>query len=199
MLVITGIAAIVIGMGVMGFGLLLFYAFLRLFYGMAGAGLGYWVGVALSGSELGSPGIIEFVTAIIGGAVFLTAAYALEEARRLVTGLLLGAFLGISIGAALGADNGVVMFIFAGVFAIGGAVVLPLAFDPVIMISSGIAGAALIMDGVQLIFPDFALVNRTLITTGDFVPLLIWIVLAAIGLGWQLRNFSRWITASETT
>jgi hypothetical protein len=53
MYVINGLLLIFSGLGVMGFGLFLFYAFLPVFYAFFGIGVGYWLG-ALAMSARGS-------------------------------------------------------------------------------------------------------------------------------------------------
>ena len=41
--ILNGIFLILAGLGAMGFGLMIFYALLPLFYAMSGYGVGYWL------------------------------------------------------------------------------------------------------------------------------------------------------------
>ena len=51
------------------------------------------------------------------------------------------------------------------------------------------------MDGLHLIFRSLDIVDRTTIADGAVTPLIIWIVVGAIGMGWQFKNIERWTSA----
>jgi hypothetical protein len=72
---------------------------------------------------------------------------------------------------------------------------VPLFFDPFIIVVTAIGGAAMVMDGILKILPNLDLVNRSTISTGNWIALVVWIVLAAAGLGWQFANIRKWVNA----
>ncbi len=187
-----GILAILAGIGLMGFGLLVYYTLLPLFYGMLGAGVGFFLGYLLTGNEFTQPGIVEFIIAIVMVVLFAGSALILEHVRRSLVGIFLGALVGLSIAGFLG-TSGLVTVILGVVFAVIGAMLIPFAFDPLIILASAITGSAMLMDGIRLVLPDLTIVDRTLIRDGDIGPLAIWLVLSVIGLGWQFSNLSKWV------
>lgn len=192
--ILIGILLVIWGLGLMAFGLWLFYALLPLWYGLfgglAGYGLASWI--------FGSPGwfgnVLIWVFAIIGAALFAGLSYQLEPYRRILAGVLMG----FSLGALLAGLFGGGAFLVA-LFGIVGAVIfgvlVPLFFDPMIIIGSSYSGAALVMDGAFLILPMFGLfLDRTnAVGNGSFVAIVVWIVLGTVGLGWQLSNLTRWV------
>ncbi len=190
---LLGILLAVWGLGLMAFGLWLFYAFLPLWYGLFGGLLGWFLGSLLTG---GSPNgwfgtLIIWVAAILGAAIFAGLAYQFEPFRRILIGLLMG----FSLGALLaGFFGGGIFFtaLFGGVGALIFAVLVPLFFDPMIIVGSSFSGAALVMDGVLLMLPflGFALDRNS---GGQFLPIIVYIVLGAIGLAWQIANIGRWV------
>ena len=189
-----GILTILAGIGLMGFGLLLYYTLLPLFYGLLGAGVGFFLGYVLTGNEFNQPGVVELIIAVVVAFIFAGAALTLEGVRRSLVGVFLGALFGLAIAASLGTGS-TITFILGVVFAVLGAMLIPFAFDPLIILASVITGSAMLMDGIWLILPDVSAVDRSLALDGDIVPLVIWIVLSAIGLGWQFSNLSKWVEA----
>ena len=80
------------------------------------------------------------------------------------------------------------------------AVLVPLFFDPMIIVGSSFSGAALVMDGIYMIVPLGLFLDRTNAAgNGNFLAIVTWIVLGAVGLGWQLANLRKWVTAVQTT
>lgn len=189
---VNGAFLIIIGLGAMGFGLFLFYALLPLFYAFFGVGVGFWLGALITGNPLGSTGIIELVLGLIGGVLFAGAAYFLEPFRRILLGIGLG---GLVAGAIAGAFGwvGVLGVALMLVGSIVGALLTLVFFDPFIIFATAFAGASLIMDGLFIIIPQLDMLDRTQIQSGQFLPTVIWIVLAAVGLGWQFMNISKWV------
>ena len=61
MVILNGILLLVVGLGAMGFGLMLFYALLPLFYAFFGVGVGYWLGSLLTSTP---PGEMSFIKAL---------------------------------------------------------------------------------------------------------------------------------------
>ena len=88
------------GLAIMAFGLLLFYAWLPLFYGLVGFDIGLLLGRSLTG-EGGSVAIILGVLCALGLA---GAAYSIEPYRRLLLGISGGVLFGLSLASAFNLD-----------------------------------------------------------------------------------------------
>ncbi len=191
MFVLNGIALIFVGLAAMGFGLFLFYALLPLFYAFFGLGVGYWFGSLLTGAPPGDGNLIKLLFAIGGAVLFAGGAYFLEPFRRILIGIGLGSLVGGLIASAIGVTGffGAVIMIVAGV--IGAAITLAV-FNPYIIVTSAFGGAGLAMDGLYLIFRSIGILDRTTIADGALVPLIIWIVVGTVAMGWQFRNIERW-------
>lgn len=183
------------GLGLMGFGLLLFYAFLPLFYGMFGAGLGYWLGLILTGETVLTAGLLEFVLAIAFGVAFAAAAYWLEPIRRILAGLQVGALAGLVIGYALQTGT-VFQLVLAIVGAIAGVFLARRVFDLLIVVISAFTGAAIAIDGAYVLFPNVPILDRfASLSRGGLVSIALWVVLAVVGAIWQYTKLGRWAEA----
>lgn len=195
--ILIGILLVVWGLGLMAFGLWVFYALLPLWYGMFGAMAGFYIGSLITGGATGWVGnILAWTLAIVGAALFAGLSYRFEPYRRIIIGVLMGFSLGAAFAALFG--GGVFLTALFGVVgAVIFAVLVPLYFDPMIIVGSSFSGAALVMDGVLLILPFLAfLVDRSgSASTGRFLPIVVYIVLGAVGMGWQLMNLKRWVSA----
>ena len=77
------------------------------------------------------------------------------------------------------------------------AILVPLYFDPMIIVGSSFSGG-LVMDGALLILPFLAfLLDRSgAAPLGRFLPIVVYIVLGAAGMGWQFVNLRRWVGAA---
>jgi hypothetical protein len=193
MSLLAGVLLIVVGLGVLGFGLFLFYGLLPLFYALAGLGIGLLLGEALTGNF----GLIAIVLGILGAVILGGASYSLEPYRRILLGLSGGALVGLAIASWFGLDGLVGGFFGAILGVIGGligAVVVLSFFDPFIIASSAIGGAIMVMTGAHLILPTVNLFDRS---TGGFWPSLITLILALIGVGWQYSNITKWVRATQ--
>ncbi len=191
MFVLNGIALIFVGLAAMGFGLFLFYALLPLFYAFFGLGVGYWFGSLLTGAPPGDGNLIKLFFAIGGAVLFAGGAYFLEPFRRILIGIGLGSLVGGLIASAIGVTGflGAVIMIVAGVI---GAVITLAVFNPYIIVTSAFGGAGLAMDGLYLIFRSIGILDRTTIADGALVPLIIWIVVGTVAMGWQFKNIEHW-------
>jgi len=191
MYIVNGIILILVGLGAMGFGLFLFYALLPLFYAFFGVGVGYWLGSLLTGAPEGELSIVKLVFAIGGGALFAGGAYFFEPLRRILIGIGLGSLIGGLIASAFGLTG-----FLGALFMIGGAVIgagiTLIVFDAFIIVASAVGGAGLAMDGLHLIFRSLDILDRAAIAEGASVPLLIWVIVVAIAMGWQIMNIERW-------
>jgi hypothetical protein len=190
---LAGILLIIVGLGVLGFGLFLFYGLLPLFYAFAGLGIGLLLGEALTGNF----GLIAIVLGILGAVILGGASYSLEPYRRILLGLSGGALVGLAIASWFGLDGlvggffGAILGVVGGVI---GAVVVLSFFDPFIIASSAIGGAIMVMTGAHLILPTVNLFDRS---TGGFWPTLITLILAVIGVGWQYSNITKWVRTTQ--
>lgn len=199
MSILVGILLIVWGIALMGFGLMLYYTLLPLWYGLFGGLVGFFVGDWLMGGGNGWFGnLVVWLFAIGGAAIFALAAYQLEPYRHILAGILMGFAVGEMLALLFG--GGAFLTVLLSV--IGAVVFAALAvnlFNPLLVAGSSIAGAALVMDGVYLILPFLGFfVDRTnAANAGNFWAIVVWIVLALVGFGWQWNNLNRWVGAES--
>lgn len=189
MTIVAGIVWILIGLVLMAFGLWVFYGLLPLFYSLLGAGLGFWLGLAITGNPAG---LLTWILAIVGAIVFAMLSYFLEPARRILVGVSLGSSFGLAIAYAFGAGT-LISVILAAVGGVIFGIVLPTVFDTLVVVTTAINGAAMAMDGANMILDVDFLDRGNLFAEGHWVALVIWIVLAVVGLGWQYSNIEKWI------
>jgi hypothetical protein len=188
----TGALVIGAGLGLMAFGLFLFYTFLPLFYGIFGAALGYRLGMVIMGHTMKDAGLIEFILAIALAVAAALAAYYLEPFRRALGGILVGGLLGLTIGDTLQIGQ-VIHLIIGTAGAIIGALLALWIYDTLIVIASALAGAAMVMDGTFLLLPGIALLDRNQIFwRQSWLPLVVWIAITAAGAAWQFANLRKW-------
>jgi hypothetical protein len=189
--IVEGIFLIGAGLGVMAFGLLIFYAILPLFYGLVGLAVGYWLGEAIASLLPITSGWLPLVLAI-GGAVGLgLVSYLVEPFRRGLLGIGLGASVGFAIAQALGL-NPVISMLVALIGCLVGIPLVLWAFDPVVIVASAIAGGAAVLDGVHLIAPLNILDRSLILSSGRAIPLLLWLTFAVMGALWQFRSLAVW-------
>ncbi len=188
---VNGLFLIVVGLGVMGFGLMLFYALLPLFYAFFGAGVGFWLGTLVTGTPPEQMSVVKLLFALGGVVVFAGGAYFFEAFRRILIGIGLGSLLGGLIASALSLTGflGVVIMVIAAF--IGAGITLAV-FDTFIVVASALGGAGLAMDGAHLMFQSIDVLDRTTIAAGAYTPLIVWVVAGAIAMGWQFANLARW-------
>ncbi len=186
MLISLAILLILCGLGIMGFGLLMFYAWLPLFYGLFGFELGLLLGRWLT-SDIGVVAVaLGIAFAVLGAGV----AYYLEHYRRALVGFTGGVVLVLAVLSLLGLERvmsgftGIVLALIGG--ALGATVALKY-FDLFIVASSSFGGAALIITGVRLLLP-----TPTAEEFGSVLPTLLTIIVGAFGLRWQLSNLAAW-------
>jgi hypothetical protein len=188
MLFSFGVLLILCGLAVMAFGLFLFYAWLPILYGLFGLDIGLLLGQWLSGEV----GVFAFVLGIIGAVVLFGATYVLEPYRRVLIGFSGGALLALSLAYLLGLDHWMGGFFGTALMVAGGlvgAMVVPQIFNSIIIAASAFGGATMAIAGAHLLLPGVGLFDRF---SGGFPPRLMTIVLAAIGIGWQLGNVEKW-------
>lgn len=185
--IIHGVFLIATGVGLMGFGLLLFYMVLPLFYFFFGFGVGYELSALLGASGAAT----NLIVALGTGVAFGLAAYYLEPFRRILIGVGLGSLFGGLIADAAGL-TGFIGAALMFVTAMMGVFVTLRIFDIFVIVSTAIGGAGMAMEGLSFIAPSFPLFDKSAIQQGAALPLAAWLVLALVGLGWQFKNLSRW-------
>jgi len=184
-----GLLLILCGLAIMAFGLLIFYAWLPVLYGLFGLDIGLLLGQWLTGEV----GLLAWILGLIGAVILFGATYALEPFRRVLVGFSGGVLITLSAVYLLGADQviggflGTAMVIAGGLI---GALIVPQIFNSFIIAASAFGGATMAMAGAHLVLPGVVLFDRF---AGGLPPRLITIVLTAIGIGWQLRNVETWV------
>ncbi len=180
------ILLVLCGLGIMGFGLLLFYAWLPLLYGLFGLEIGLLLGRWMTGDV----GALAFILGITVGAAAAAGAYLLEPYRRALVGFMGGVVLMLAFLSILGLDRHVAAFsvtILAAVAGVLGATIALRYFDIYIVVASAFGGAALIVTGAQLLLPTPAEPSASIL------PALITIILGIFGLRWQISNIASWV------
>lgn len=182
--VLTGILYILLGIGLLGFGIFLFYLLLPVFYGFLGFGVGLIVADYLNVEQS-----VGLIFGIIGAVIFVLLTWQLEMLRRILIGIGFGILLGAAVANALAVDN-TARLIIVVVGAIIGAFIALAIFDGFIIAASSIAGANFVLAGLFIVTDDITFrIND--IATGETIALIIWAALAVLGIAWQLANLAR--------
>ena len=192
MLFSFAVLLILCGIGIMGFGLLMFYAWLPLLYGLFGLEIGFLLGRWLTGNV----GFATVALAIVLAVAAATAAYALEHYRRALVGFMGGAALVLTLLTVFGMDrliSGMSGTVLAAIGGVAGATIALRFFDIFIVVASAFGGAALVVTGGQLLLPMPAE------HSGSVLPALLTAILGVFGLKWQLSNIASWVPAEPGT
>lgn len=185
--ILAGILFVVTGLAFASFGLLLFYAFLPLLF----AFIGFDIGILLGRWLTGGIGLIAIATGIVAAGILAAASYSLEPYRRILLGSSSGILAALSVAAGLGLEGWFVgllnlALILAGGL-IGGLLVLYF-FDVFVVVASAFGGAGLAVAGAHLL-----LRGGLHDGIGGFWSSVLTMILAAVGIGWQLSNISNWV------
>lgn len=192
MLISFAILLILCGIAIMGFGLLMFYAWLPLLYGLFGLEIGFLLGRWLTGDV----GVLAFFLGIAFAAAAGAAAYYLEPYRRALVGFMGGVVLVLAILSIFGMDRVIASFsamILAMIGGVLGATIALRYFDVFLVVASAFGGAALIVTGAQLILPT------PLEPSGSILPALLTVILGTFGLRWQISNIASWVPPEAGT
>jgi hypothetical protein len=141
----------------------------------------------------GGAGITPFVLGIVGAIVLGLASYFLEPFRRIMIGVSGGMLFGVSLSALFGLDSmlgGFFGTLLALVCGLVGGFLVPIFFDLFVIAVSSFAGAVLAMTGANLLLPGVGIFDRA---GGAFIPMLLTLILAGVGAGWQVGNLKAWI------
>ena len=177
------------GLAIMGFGLLLFYAWLPLFYGLVGFDIGLLLGRSLTGDS----GSISIILGVLCALVLAGAAYSIEPYRRLLLGISGGVLFGLALASAFNLDSTSGGFLGIALAVIGGLIganIVPKYFDMFIIGATAFSGAALVMAGANLLLPGVGLFDRA---AGGILPTLLTLGLTVVGIGWQFKNIAKWV------
>jgi hypothetical protein len=183
------ILLVIAGLAIMAFGLLLFYAWLPLFYGL----FGFDIGLLLGRSLTGDVGLIAIILGVVGAIILAGAAYSLEPYRRILLGVSGGVLVGLSLASVFGLDSSSGGFLGTLLAVIGGLIgasIVPKFFDSFIIGASAFGGAAMVMAGAHLLLPGVGLFDRA---AGGILPTLITMGLTVVGIGWQFSNIAKWV------
>ncbi|MET0193278.1 MAG: hypothetical protein ABW200_07875 [Hyphomicrobiaceae bacterium] len=187
MLFSFGVLLILCGLGIMGFGLFIFYAWLPLFYALVGFEIGVLLGKWLAGDVFGT---LAIVLGIVGAIAAAGATYVLEPYRRILLGYWGGALVALSLASLLGLEKltggflGILLAVAGGVI---GAMLTSRYFDLFVVVASAFGGATLMVAGAKAL-----MLNMGWPAPGTLLPALITVVLSMIGVGWQMRNIAHW-------
>jgi hypothetical protein len=187
MLFSFAVLLILCGLGVMGFGLFIFYAWLPLFYALIGLEIGFVLGKWLAGDTVGN---LALVLGIVGAVAAASAAYFLEPYRRILLGYWGGAAVSLSLASLLGLEavtNGFLGILLAVAGGVIGAMLTSRFFDLFVVVASAFGGATLVVAGAKSL-----LLTMGLPAPGTLLPALTTVALSLIGVGWQLGNVARW-------
>jgi hypothetical protein len=187
MLFSFGVLLLLGGLGIMAFGLFIFYSWLPLFYALFGFEIGFLLGEWLAGGNVGT---LAIVLGIVGAVAVASATYYLEPYRRILLGYWGGALVALSLASLLGLDRltsgflGIILAVAGGVI---GAMLISRFFDLIVVVASAFGGATLAVTGVKTL-----LLSMGWPVTGMLLPALCTVILSLIGVGWQLGNIARW-------
>lgn len=180
---------ILTGLGIMTYGLFLFYAWLPLLYALVGLDIGLIAGRMITG-EIGP---LAVILGIAGAVALGAASYFLEPYRRILLGVSGGFLFGLSLGTALGLESivgGVFVRALAFACAIAGGILVPRFFNPFVIGASAISGASLLMTGLHELAPGIRLFDSA---SGEPLAVATLVIMALAGVAWQAKNISSWI------
>jgi hypothetical protein len=187
MLFSFGVLLILGGLGIMGFGLFIFYAWLPLFYALMGFEIGFLLGKWMAGDLVGT---LAVLLGIVGAIAAAAATYLLEPYRRILLGYWGGAAVTLALATMLGLEKltggflGILLAVAGGVI---GAMLTSRFFDLFVVVASAFGGATLVVAGAKAL-----LLAMGGPAPGTLLPALFTVILSLIGAGWQLRNIPRW-------
>ena len=177
---------ILVGFAILGFGLFIFYAWLPVFYAL----FGFEIGLLLGGWMFGSAGLARIAVGIALGAVLAAATYLIEPYRRIVVGYLGGSVVSLSLASLIGLgrfDSALLAALMAVIGGVAGAMIAMRFFDALVIAASAYGGATLIVLGARMLLPIAS--EPTALSA---IPAIIAIVLAILGMRFQLQHMDEW-------
>ena len=207
---LLGLVAILLGLAVCFLGLRLWFIMLPIWGFVAGFFIGAGAFTAIFGDGFLSTAT-SWVVGFFFGLIFAVLSYLIWYVGAIIAAGSLGALLGSGLMAAFDVDNDWIVFIAAATGAILVALFALITALPVfvVAISTAAAGATAVIAGVMLVFDQID--NEQLergatwaMIDDSWFWLIVWAVLAAIGIGFQLRPVEqmvlpedRWTRASQ--
>jgi Domain of unknown function (DUF4203) len=205
---LIGLLALILGLGVCFLGLRLFFIMLPIWGFIAGFFVGA-EGVAAIFSDSFLSTVTGWVVGFFVGLLFAVLAYLFWYIGAIIAVGSVGASFGSGLMAAFNVNTDWVVFIVAAIFAVAAAVFAVLVFLPVYMVivSTAFLGATAVTAGIMLIFNQ---VDKEVFHWGSVFGiiekswwwLLVWAVIAALGMVYQLMSVSsaalpaeRWVKA----
>jgi Domain of unknown function (DUF4203) len=206
--IVVGLLALVIGLGWAFYGLKVFTILLPIWAFFFGLTSGAQWSQDIFGQGFLST-VLSWGIGLVFGLVLAAISYLWYYAAVTIAGGALGYMLGVGFMDWLGIDAailGIVVGLIVG--AVFAAATFLLGVPAwLIIIFSGISGAAAAVSGVLIVFGQIKVedlgsgVIRSLLTNTDFGPIgiIAWVVLAAVAIFWQLRDIGQTITTIERT
>jgi Domain of unknown function (DUF4203) len=169
---------------------LLGYAVWRIALVLMGAVYGYMIGTALVGAGQET---LSLVVGVVGAIVLALIAYVLWSIAALIYGMFLGMGLGAWVASLLNAGGKDQRTVFVVIGAVIGLILAFFLKDQIIMLTTSFSGAAAVLYGAQLSWPQVAR-----LTTGNnyFIGFVIWLVAGIVGYGVQNSLFDRRLTGT---
>ena len=191
---IVGVSVLLVGAAICCLGLRLWFITLPIWGFFAGFFIGADLVTAIAGD-----GFLSTVAGWIVGAAlgvgFALVAYYVWYAGQIIAAGSLGALLGSGLMAAVGVDSGWIVFLMA---VLGAAVVAFAALalqvpKYLVAFSTALGGATAVVAGLLLIFgradlDEFDLGAAWAMIDDSWFWLIVWVVVAAIGLSAQMRG-----------
>lgn len=176
-LLLAGLLAVLYGLIACFFGWRIFRLTLTIAGVLIGGALGYTVS---EGSV-----ITALVGALIGGGLL----FALFRIGIFIAGALLGAVLGIALGLVIGLEQGGLMPLAVIIGVVAGGLIALVLQKLIVIASTAFGGAASIVGGLSLLFPELGLIAATEDGASQTTfGLIIWLVLGAFGFLFQFRD-----------
>ncbi len=191
---IVGLSVLLVGAAICCIGLRLWFITLPIWGFFAGFFIGADLVTAIAGDGFLSTVAGWLVGAAIGVG-FALVAYYVWYAGQIIAAGSLGALLGSGLMAAVGVDSGWIVFLIA-VLGAGAVSLAALALDVpkyLVAFSTALAGATAVVAGLLLIFnrvdlEHFDLGAAWAMIDDSWFWLIVWVVVAAVGLSAQLRG-----------
>ena len=192
MSLLGGMLMVLAGLAILSFGLFLFYAWLPLLYGLDRPRDRPAVGQMADGHRLSychHPWNWRCGTSRV---VILRLSSHIDALLLGISGGVL-ILIGLSIAALFGLDGwlgGFFGLVLAAVCGVIGGIIVPYFFNAFIVAASAVGGASMVMAGTHLILPNVGLFDHA---GGGLLPRLLALLLAVVGMGWQLSNIAKWV------
>lgn len=193
---IVGASVLLVGSAICCLGLRLWFITLPIWSFFAGFFIGADLVTAIAGDGFLST-VSSWIVGVAVGIGFALVAYYVWYAGQIIAAGSLGALLGSGLMAAVGVDSGWIVFLMA-VLGAGVIAIAALALDIpkyLVAFSTALAGAAAVVAGLLLIFGRADLEHFDLGVAWTMIDdswfwLIVWAVVAAVGLSAQMRGMA---------